>query len=213
MDKRFTIVLIVIFLILGGLFFYTHQKAKAPGAQTTITTSNHSRGGNAKNVELVVYGDFECSVCEPFYYIEKQALEKYIGDIKITFRHFPLDGIHPNARAASRAAEAAGLQGKFFEMHDMLYENQDSWIELNSPLKTFETYATTLKLDIEKFQTDYASAVVNDTINADYQEGVSKGVEGTPTYFLNGKKLNNADIDNAEKFASKIEAAIKTTPN
>jgi protein-disulfide isomerase len=208
-DRRFLIVLAVLILGLGGLFIFTRNKASAPSNNTVSTVSNHVEGLNTKKVELLVYGDFECSACAAFHPIEKQVVNKYFNDISYTFRHFPLDNIHPNARAASRAAEAAGLQGKFFEMHDMLYENQDSWLSLSQPLTAFKTFATTLGLDVNRFETDFASETVNSTINADKKEGESRGIDGTPTFFLNGEKLNNADISTVDGFSAKIEAAIQ----
>ena len=204
MDKRFFIVLTIIVLAIVGLFVFTKDKNQSP--EGNITSSNHIRDNLTTNIKLLVYGDFECSVCEPFYYVEKQLLEKYPGEITVIFKHFPLDGIHPNARAASRAAEAAGLQNKFFEMHDLLYENQDSWAPSSQPLQFFEGLAEQLGLDVEKFRSDFASELVNNTINADIKEGKERGVEGTPTYYLNDEKLNNNDISTVESFSLKIEA-------
>jgi protein-disulfide isomerase len=211
MDKRFIVILVILVIGLGGLFLFTRNKATAPGTTTTASVSNHTKGGNAKNVSLVVYGDFECSACERFFPIEKQVIDKYINDISFTFRHFPIDTIHQNARAASRAAEAAGKQGKFFEMHDLLYQNQSSWLGLSDPLPAFINLANSLKLNTDQFKTDYASVAVNSTINADKKEGESKKVGGTPTYFLNGQELKLEDIQTVDQFSAKIDAAIKAS--
>ena len=205
MDKRFLIILAIVILGFGALFVLT-QNDKTDS--TVSNGSNHTKGNGP--VELTVYGDFQCSVCRPFYFIEKQVLEKYSNQITFRFRHFPIDNIHPNARAAARAAEAAGMQNRFFEMHDMLYENQDSWSESSNPQTTFEQYATSLSLNMEQFRSDYASSIVNATINADKSAGTEAGVEGTPTYFLNGQKLDNGDLKTAEKFSAKIEEALQT---
>jgi protein-disulfide isomerase len=158
---------------------------------------------------LVVYGDFQCSACEAFFPIESQVLQKYLGQITFTFRNFPIESLHPNALAAARAAEAASLQGKFFEMHDLLYQNQSSWENLSDPLPYFEQMASSLSLNMNKFKTDFASEAVNNTIAADMQDGTKKGVDGTPAYFLNGTKLNNQDIDSVASFSAKIDQAIK----
>jgi protein-disulfide isomerase len=213
MDRRFLIVLAILILGLGGLFVFTRNKANAPGSNSTASASNHVRDTSASGVDLLVYGDFQCPVCKPFYYVEKQVLDKYPGQIRLTFRNFPLDSIHPNARAAARAAEAAGLQDMFFEMHDILYENQDEWSSLSSPQQAFEGYASNLGLDITKFKTDLVSEAVNDTINADKKDGEDRGVEGTPTYFLNGEKLSNSDIGTVETFSAKIESALLSGSN
>jgi protein-disulfide isomerase len=211
LDKRFLVVLSIIILALGGLFIYT--RSQNDDSNNNAGVSNHVRDNSASGVTLTVYGDFQCSVCKPFYYLEKQVLEQYPGQIVMTFRHFPLDSIHPNARAASRAAEAAGLQDKFFEMHDMLYENQDSWSSASQTQSIFESYAAALGLDVTQFRADFASATVNDTINADKAEGERLGVDGTPTFFLNGEKLNNSDVSTAETFSAKIEAALSANNN
>ncbi len=208
MDKRFLVVLAILILGLGGLFIFTKGRNST---DTSGSVSNHVRGSGP--VEITVYGDFQCPVCRPFYYLEKQILEKYPNQITLTFKHFPIDSIHPNARAAARAAEAAGLQGKFFEMHDMLYENQDSWSAASNPQTTFEQYASSLGLDLGRFSSDYASETVNGTINADKTASSKVGVEGTPTYFLNGEKLDNNDINTLEGFSAKIEAVLQTSAN
>lgn len=210
MDKRFFLVLGIILVILGGLLVFTRNEADAPGSGDVVA-SNHRKGGNSANVELVVYGDFECSACVLFFPVEKQVVEIYLDKISFVFKHFVLDNMHPNARAAARAAEAAGMQNKFFEMHDMLYENQESWLSSQQPLQVFESFANLLKLDVEKFKTDFASEQVNKTINADYKEGLSKNVAGTPTYFLNGTELDNADLQTVEQFSLKIEEAINNS--
>jgi protein-disulfide isomerase len=213
MDKKFIVILLILILGLGGLFFFTRDKASAPGNNTEAASkvSNHVIGNKSSKVSLVVYGDFECSACYAIFPVEKAVVDKYINDITFTFRHFPLDGIHKNARSSSRAAEAAGMQDKFFEMHHLLYENYNSWVSLNDPLETFLGLAKSLGLDIEKFKTDYASEAVNATINADIKEGTAKNVAGTPTYFLNDKELELKDIQTFDQFSAKIEAAIKDT--
>jgi protein-disulfide isomerase len=210
MDKRFLIIMGIIAVAFIGIFFFGSSKNDTQNTGSTGTVSNHTFGNNSKNVELLVYGDFECSACGQFYPIEKQVTETYKDQIAFVFRHFPIDSIHPNARAASRAAEAAGVQGKFFEMHDLLYETQLQWVSqvTTNPQPIFESYAQQLNLDIEKFKVDYAAENTNSTINADKQEGNDKGVTGTPTYYLNGVKLNNGEISSVEAFSKKIDEAI-----
>lgn len=212
MDKKFLIILAVIVVGLFGLFFFTRDN-KPNNSQSSNTNnksavSQHSKGGNAKNVELLVYGDFQCPVCAQYYPIENAVINKFQNDIKFTFRHFPLDTIHPNARAAHRSAEAAGLQGKFFEMYDLLYQNHDQWASSKDPKSLFESYAKQLGLDINKFNNDFASEQVNNTINADIAEGTSKKVEGTPTFFLNGVKIDNSQIKTVEDFTKVIQTEI-----
>jgi protein-disulfide isomerase len=210
MDKRFLAILVIVVIALGGIFFIGRHKSTdtSSGTSSVGTASNHVVGGNAKNVTLAVYGDFQCPICGQFHPIEKKIIETYKNDIQFRFIHFPLESIHPNARAAARAAEAAGLQGKFFEMHDILYQNQSAWSSASDPFTIFASYAAQLGLNADTFKKDFASETVNGTINADLKDGNGKGVSGTPTYYLNGTKLDNGDISSYEKFAAKVEAAI-----
>jgi protein-disulfide isomerase len=210
MDKKFLIILTVIVLGLFGIFAYTkHSKPVSNQATSAkVTTSQHSKGENTKNVELLVYGDFQCPVCAKFYPIEDAILQTFGNNIKFTFRHFPIDTVHPNARAAHRTAEAAGLQGKFFEMYDLLYKNHTEWADASDPKSIFEQYASQLGLDMKKFNTDYASEQVNSTINADIAEGKSKSVNGTPTFFINGRKIENTELSSTEKFMKAIQDEI-----
>src|SRR5690606_8652134 len=112
-------------------------------------------------------------------------------NVTFVYRHFPLDAAHPNAREAAYAAEAAGKQGKFFEMHDVLFEKQSEWSPLPDPKETFIGYAEALKLDIEKFTTDMDSKEVQDKVQNDFLSGNEFNVQGTPTFFLNGKRIPN----------------------
>jgi protein-disulfide isomerase len=212
MDKRFIVILVVVILGLAGIFILGKSKSNTSSSSSTSSatgsTSNHTKGAGAKNVNITVYGDFQCPVCSQYYPIEKAVIEKYQNDITFTFRHFPLESIHPNARGGARAAEAAGLQGKFFEMHDLLYENQQSWSTGSDPMPYFTNYATQLGLNIDKFKTDFASEAVNSTINADLKEGNGKAVSGTPTYFFNGKKMDNTELNSFDKFSAKVQEAI-----
>ena len=124
MDKRFLAILGVLIVGFLGFFIFTREDSSESSTTTTASVSNHSVGQGSKNVTLVEYGEFECPACSFYYNVVKQVKEKYGDQITFTFRHFPIDTIHRNARAASRAAEAASKLGKFFEMHDLLYENQ-----------------------------------------------------------------------------------------
>lgn len=214
MDKRFIAILAVLVLGLGAIFIIGKNTDKSNTSnQNGGTVSSHtiqatSTDPNAKKVALLVYGDFQCPICSQYYNIEKQLLQKYPNNIDFTFRHFPLDSIHQNARAASRAAEAAGLQGKFFEMHDLLYQNQSAWSTASDPLTIYTSYAEQLGLDTNKFKTDFASETVNNTINADLNEGNSKNVSGTPTYFINGREINIKELGSYENFEKIIQAEL-----
>lgn len=213
MSKQFLAILAIIILGFIGVFTVTQKKSSNNGSSNGNSSqlSNHVIGENQKGVVLVEYGDYQCPACGQFYPLVKQVVEKYKTDIQFQFRNFPLQQIHPNARAGSRAAEAAAKQNKFWEMHDTLYEQQKSWVSLTDVTPAFEAYAQQLGLDVAKFKTDFASTEVNDIINADYAEGTRLGVEGTPTFFLQGKKIdpNPTDVAGFSKLIDEAIAAKK----
>lgn len=208
MDKRFGIILLTVVAVIGGIFIFTKKDTGTADTSTGVV-SNHSAGAGTANVEVVEYGDFQCPACSGFFTIVEQVRETYGDKIKFTFRNFPLVSIHRNAMASHRAAEAASAQGKFFEMYELLYQNQDSWSSLSNPVSLFESYASSLGLDMTKFKTDFASEATNNVINADTNEGKDKyKVDSTPTFIINGQKMNSADVGTVELFSKKIDEAI-----
>lgn len=209
MDKRFLLILAAMAIVFGGIFFLGKSKSSAPGKTgSTNTVSNHTIG-TGKKVTLVEYGDYQCPACGQFFPIVKQLQSKYAEQMTFRFAHFPLVQIHQNAMVGSRAAEAAGLQGKFWEMHDLLYQNQNSWSASSDPNPYFVQYATSLGLDLTKFKQDMASQAVLNTINADTSEAQSFGASGTPTFILNGKKIESPN--SLEAFSQVIDEAIKNS--
>jgi protein-disulfide isomerase len=169
----------------------------------------------------VEYGDYECPVCETYASTVQQVQQKYNAQIKFQFRNLPLTSIHPNAIGAARAAEAADLQGKFWQMHDVLYEAQNwsEWSTSNDPDPYFWTYAQQLGLNVNKFKSDFASSEVNNRVQADLAAFSKTGEQqATPTFFLNGKYVPNAQfVDPSTQapsiaaFSKVIDAELKTT--
>lgn len=150
----------------------------------SINSKDHLMGNNpAAAIELVEYGDYECPYCGRAYPIVKEIKQQLGGDIKFVFRNFPLTKIHPNAFPAALATEAAGLQGKFWEMHDMVFENQKTLEEASILL-----FADKLNLDIERFKNDLQEKMLADKVEQDFESGIRSGVNRTPTFFINGKK-------------------------
>ncbi|MDB5180506.1 MAG: Na+/H+ antiporter, NhaA family protein nonfunctional [Candidatus Saccharibacteria bacterium] len=194
----------VVVLLLGGLIVWT--RVNNPSVDVSKIDSNvvlkasaesgniadHVEGKADSKVILVEYGDFQCPSCGNAHPNVKALMEEYGDRIGLIFRNFPLTSIHPNARAGAAAAEAAGLQDRFWDMHDLLYANRDSWINLDAAQRTdmFASFANQLGLDAAKFKTDYASADVNKKISFDIAVGKAKKVDATPTFFLNGEKLD-----------------------
>lgn len=219
MDKRFLGILGAIIIIFAGIFIISQKSGsnKSSGSgKSNAQPTNHVEGQGKKGVTLVEYGDFECPVCEVYYQPVKAVAAQFSNDIYFQFRNLPLVSLHPNAFAAARAAEAASLQNKFWQMHDKLYDNQSSWASAKNPLDYFKTYAQQIGLNVTKFTTDYQSSQVNDTINADLAAFAKTNQEqATPTFFLNGKVLNNQDLSDPQtgepsvvKFTAIINQAI-----
>lgn len=218
MDRRFLAILAAIIIIFIGIFAVSQGSGnKNSGSNNSSGTqpTSHVEGLNKKGVTLVEYGDYQCPVCASFNSVVDQVEQKYSADILYQFRNLPLISIHPNAFSAARAAEAAGLQNKYWQMHEKLYQNQSAWADSNNPLTLFKTYAQAIGLDLNKFSTDYASSKVNDAINADLAAFAKTGQEqATPTFFLDGKALNNTDLidpqtgPSLDRFSKIIDAEI-----
>src|SRR5437763_16521407 len=148
----------------------------------------HFRGGANAKVTLDEYGDYQCPPCGALY-PELRTLEKDYGDqVRFVFHQFPLS-IHKHAELAAHAAEAASLQGHFWEMHDMLYQNQLSWSVAEDARPVFIQYARMLGLDVDRFTRDLDSPEVKAHVDTDIERGKSLGVQGTPTVFINGRQL------------------------
>lgn len=203
--NRFWIILGVVVIGMIGLFFITKEDSTSTtitGDATKVLEQDHVRGDRDAPIVLIEYGDFQCPACASYYPMVKSLEEKYPGQVQFVFRHFPLSQIHPNAFAASRAAEAAGSQGKFFEMHDKLYETQALWGSVTTNQQSlFEGYAEELGLDMGQFKEDYKSTQVADRINFDIDSGTDTfGVQSTPTFILQGEKIDNPqDVAGFEK--------------
>lgn len=207
MSKNFAIILVVIIALFGGIFYFAKKDAKAPSGQdTSAQATNHIIGSTTSGVTLVEYADFQCPACAQLYPLIKEVVDTYQDRIQFQFVHLPLYQIHQNAMASHRAAEAAAVQGKFWEMYDTLYTYHTSWQGSSSPSVIFEQYAQNLGLDVEQFKSDAASSTVNDIIWADINKANALKVNATPTFFLNGEQIDTPTT--LEEFTSVIDEAI-----
>lgn len=171
-----------------------------------VQADDHVLGASDAAITLVEYSDYECSACLTYEPLVKQLAEEYAGRLRIVVRHFPLVG-HKNAMNAAMAAEAAGQQGKYWEMHEALFANQETWgLKQFANSELFEVYAEELDLDLEQFRTDRSSQVVRDRIERDKSSGRQLGVNGTPSFFLDGEKIPNPR--SYADFKSFIDAAL-----
>lgn len=207
-------------VILGGALLYRSRKSlEASGSNSVATAPKetatpraiapgaepaHFRGGAEAPVILEEFADFQCPSCAALTKEVKSVAPEFGARLKIVFRNFPLTSIHKHALEAAKAAEAAGLQGRFWEMHDLLYDTQSRWADAEDARPIFAEYARTLKLDLERFWRDMDSPQVNERILADMRRGRSLGVYGTPTVFINER-----EIPYQSTTADGLRAAIK----
>ena len=159
-------------------------KVAEPGADPP-----HALGDAKAPVTLEEFGDFQCPPCGLLHPVLKTMEHEFGPRLRIIFREFPLAPTHQYALAAARSAEAAGMQGKFWEMHDLLYENQKSWSNAFDVRPIFEGCATKIGLNLEKFRSDLSGETVAKRILEDGKRGRSLGVQGTPTVFMNGSEV------------------------
>ena len=150
-----------------------------------INSNDHMYGNPFATLELVEYGDYECPYCGRAYPIIKDILHKIGGEMKFVFRNFPLSKIHRHAFSAAVATEAAGLQNKFWEMHDIIFENQEKLDIVN-----LFHFAKSIGLDLERFKNDIQLKALSDKVEKDFDCGIRSGVNRTPTFFINGKKYD-----------------------
>lgn len=163
-----------------------------------------SKGPESAPVTLEEFGDYQCPSCGTFNPIVERLKNQYGDNLRVVFRHLPLQSIHKNAALAARAAEAAGLQGNFWKMHDMLYEHQKEWSDLPDPRPAFGDYAQRIGLDVERFKVDLDGRAVAARIGADVRRADTLGITGTPTVFVNGMPMLSLKEEDLRR---EIEAA------
>lgn len=160
-----------------------------------ILAGEWNRGPEGAPLTLIEYGDFQCPACGAYYPTVKQLKKEFGENLRVVFRHFPLRNIHDNANASAYAAEAAGKQGKFWEMHDLVFEKQKEWSGLKNSEVKFIEYAGLLNLDINRFKTDFDSDEIKEKIDKVYDAANRAGINSTPTFILNGKKVQPKGYD------------------
>ncbi len=170
-----------------------------------ITDTDWTKGAKDPKITLVEYSDFQCPACGTYHPVIEKVFEEYKDRMTFTYRHFPLPQ-HKNALAASYAAEAAGNQGKFWEMHTMIFEHQSEWSEEINAEKIFEGYAKDIDLDISLFKADAKSVATKNNVSHNRETGLKAGVNSTPSFYLNGKRMQNPR--GYEEFKALIEYAL-----
>ena len=202
--------IITFIIIIGGIFFFSKGKSLSPSQEQNfdqaqlIQSAKHSKGAADSAVTIVEFGDIQCPACQAAQPIINQTLETYSQNIYFIFRHYPLT-THKNAKVAAKAAEAAGNQGKFFEMLDLMYKNQKEWEQEANPREEYRQYASELTLDLDQFNKDMEKDYEN--IMSDYALGNMAGVQSTPTFFINGQKYSG--VIQEEQLQQIIEGIVQ----
>ena len=201
--KKLMLLLIPLFLVVWiGYKSYRFLTTPTPDVLSESVETRDSdwvKGKSEAPATIIEYGDFECPACADFYAIVKKLEQDYPDDLRVVFRHYPLITIHKKAYDAARATEAAGVQGKFWEMHDILFEKQTDWANDSNHRDKFVDYVKQLGLDEEKFKNDFESKDLETKINTDLASGNSLAVNATPTFYLNGKKVQPRSYDEFKK--------------
>lgn len=178
-----------------------------PSPVLAVATDDHVKGAATSTVVLVEYLDFECEACGAYYPLVKQLEQEYGDRVTFVARYFPLQG-HRNGLPAALAAEAASRQGRFWEMHDLLFTRQKEWGEKQvATPEVFEGFAQELGLNMEQFRADVASPEVAARVKRDQDAGTGLGVRSTPSFFLNGKRINNPQ--GYEAFKALLDAELR----
>lgn len=198
------VVALVVIVLIGASVVYSKQTAER--ANEGVVVETHVKGNPDAAVTLVEYSDFECPACAQFSPYIKELVAEHGDSLRFEYRHFPLINIHPQAVPAARAAEAAGQQGKFWEMHDKLFENQTAWTRSSSPSAAFNQYAEELGLDMGKFKLHLNSTTITDSINSSFDDARGREFTGTPSFLLNGEKMTFTTF---EEFKEAIVSAIE----
>ena len=211
----FVIVIGVALTTLGsGTLLYRAKRPQLkniPESESVLAKTNtapaHIRGNPDAPVTLEEFGDFQCPPCGKFSEFVEELLKEYNSRLRLVFRNFPLSG-HEHAREAALAAEAAGLQGKFWEMHDTLYREQETWTKAPNVRELFESYAGTIGLNVDQFKKDVDGDKARERVDSDRALADFLGVKATPTLFI-----NNRPVEPKDKNPEGVRAAIKAALN
>lgn len=202
------VVIVFIGLMIWGV--NSSSSINPPFEVGAIHPLDNVQGNASSSVIIVEYSDFECPACRSYSGVVKQLMVEFETKVAFVYRNFPLTEIHANAELAARAAEASGKQDKFWEMHDLLFEKQDEWANATNPEPLFESYSKLLGISVDQFKIDIGSKEVRDFVRAQRVNALKLGLQGTPTFFINGKQIKNPS--SVDAFRLLINDAIKSKP-
>ncbi len=206
---RNVLILLTLFVIatIASYGYLNNKKANAP-VDVTVSSADHYTGpADSKNV-LIEYGDFQCPACAAYHPVVKKIAAENAGTLKFVFKNFPLISIHRNAMIGAVAAEAAAKQNKYWEMHDALYERQKVWSEGLDAKEQILIIAASIGLDTAKLSRDMGDGAVIAKVNADLKEATELGLASTPSFILNGKRVDTSSITSFEAFDALIKKSL-----
>lgn len=224
-EKKFLIGIIIftIVILIGSVFFFNKTSTPSSSTSTSTPVSNEQKkllkvvsddyikGNKSASVTLVEYLDFECEACGAYFPLVKQLANEYQDKVRFVVRYYPIMG-HKNGLQSAYAVEASAKQGKYWEMHNILFEDQKTWGEKQKADPTiFEGYAQQIGLDLELYKKDVVSQEVKNRVERDRNSGNKLGIMGTPSFFLDGEKIPNPK--SLEDFKSFIDTAIGKVSN
>lgn len=202
----------IVIVVLGLVVFAMSRVDNTTQAPPTteivneVSADDWVKGATSPQVTLIKYSDFQCPGCQSYSAILDAMVAKYPDDVQVVYRHFPLTRIHPNAIPAARAAEAAGNQNAFWEMHDKLFATQNDWGSQLNPEDTFVGFAEELGLDVDQFTTDYRSSEIRDAVQADADQAEELNLSSTPSVYFNGELIT--PLVGQSALEDRIEAII-----
>jgi protein-disulfide isomerase len=202
MKNPWVIIGVITIVLFGGAIWFSGNASEANNEGVFV--QENVKGNPDATVTLTEFSDLQCPACASFVPAVEGIMEEFGDKIRFEYKHFPLP-IHTYSQQAAVAAEAAGMQDKFFEYHDALFENQTEWSAAVSPVAFFVKYAEELELDIPQFRRHMNSSELRDKVQAEMSEGRELGVTGTPTFYLNGEKMQ---IQTFQDFATQIAIAV-----
>lgn len=200
-----------ILAVVGG-FIFAAVKLKGDSSNSAalpvnaVVSTDQIKGSREAKTILIEYSDFQCPACAVYAPITKKIVEEFNDKMAFVYRHFPLPQ-HKNAELAALASEAGGRQNKFWQMHDAIFENQEEWEKAGNAEEIFIKYAEKIELNVEQFKNDLKSKELKNKVASDLRGGQSAGVNSTPTFFLNGEKIQSRSY---EEFKQIMESKINS---
>lgn len=209
--ERFLFWLVLVVILVGSLYGL-YRAVSSPEdipLPNELTAEDWIQGNPDAQITIIEYSDFQCPACVYFHALMEDVVAEFGNHIKFAYRHFPLKSIHDKAALAAQAAEAAGIQNKFWEMYKEVFDNQTIWSSMSpeDAENEFIKYAADLNLDQKQFIDDLHSSKVEALVEAEYKSAIEGGINSTPTFFMNGERISNPQ--NLEKFRTLIRQALE----